>query len=141
VNVPLWATDLAAAFWEAAGGPEPFPRALRGPVARGGLDLTVRDEPGLRSDGVRRYLLGLDIPWTRAGADRRLRACLAARDGVTVPRLASVGQVTPPCPQPVPDSVSSFHPCVRRDSFLSASPPLSKPTGPRHPKSGPGRLS
>jgi hypothetical protein len=78
----LWVHELAAGFWQAAGGPEPCPRSLRAPLAGSGLDVTVRETAGLTVGGVRRYLLGLDIRWGRAGADRALRACLAARDGV-----------------------------------------------------------
>jgi hypothetical protein len=33
MNIPLWVSELAAAFWEQAGGEEPFPRDLRRGIA------------------------------------------------------------------------------------------------------------
>ena len=39
MSTPLWVTELAAAFWEQAGGTEPFPRTLRAPLLRVSFDL------------------------------------------------------------------------------------------------------
>ena len=81
MTAPLWVTELAADFWQMAGGPEPFPRALRGPLARAGFELTVRDTPGLSVGAVERYLADLGSAWTCGAPDRPLRACLAAVAG------------------------------------------------------------
>jgi nucleotide-binding universal stress UspA family protein len=81
VNVPVWVNKAAADFWRAVGGPEPFPRALRGPILLAPFDLTVKEMPALTLGGVQRYLAGLAVGWRRAGPDRPLRACLAACDG------------------------------------------------------------
>jgi hypothetical protein len=81
MNVPVWAAETAAGFWEAAGSPEPFPRTLRGPLLRCPFDLTVKDLPHLAVRGVQRYLAGLGVAWACGGPDRRLRACLAAQAG------------------------------------------------------------
>jgi hypothetical protein len=71
----------AAAFWEAAGGPEPFPRTLHGPLARCALDVTVKELPGLSVRRAGRYLGGLGIVWKCGGPDRPLRACLVGVAG------------------------------------------------------------
>lgn len=81
MRVPLWAAASAAAFWSQAGGEEPFPRTLRGPLARGELDVTVKEVPGLCVRAVDRYLAGLGVAGAAGTADRPLRACLVARDG------------------------------------------------------------
>jgi hypothetical protein len=81
MSAPLWVTELTAAFWDAAGGPEPFPRTLAGPIARAPFDLAVKDLPGLtvrRADG---YLASLEVDWGCRVSDRPLRACLAATGG------------------------------------------------------------
>jgi hypothetical protein len=70
MNVPVWVSAAAAAFWATAGGPEPFPRRLREPILRSTLDLTVGDVPGLGARGVEGYLAGLGIRWVCAGPDR-----------------------------------------------------------------------
>ncbi len=75
MNVPLWVSELAAAFWRAAGGPEPLPRTLRGPLLRSRFDLTVQEMSGLGLRKVRHYLAEYGVPCP--GSDRRLRACLA----------------------------------------------------------------
>ena len=80
MNVPLWVAELADAFWELAGLHEPFPRALRRPIARA-LPLAVLSLPQLRLQHVLDWLRDNDIacPWT--SADRDLHACLAAWRG------------------------------------------------------------
>jgi IrrE N-terminal-like domain len=80
MSVPLWVTDLAAAFWQAAGEPEPFPRHLRRPIARA-LQMTVVSLPGLGVDKVRDWLQEHHIGCPCQTGDRALRACLAAHGG------------------------------------------------------------
>jgi hypothetical protein len=80
MSVPLWVTDLAAAFWQAAGAPEPFPRSLRRSIARG-LPMTVVSLPGLGVDKVRDWLEEHHVGCPCRVNDRPLRACLAARGG------------------------------------------------------------
>jgi hypothetical protein len=81
VTAPLWVIDDAAAFWEEAGAPEPFPRTLRGPILRSGLDLTVKELANLTVRAVQRHLAGLVGGWPPVAADRPLRACLFAGAG------------------------------------------------------------
>jgi hypothetical protein len=81
MSTPLWVTELAAAFWAGAGGPEPFPRTLREAIARSPFDLTVKELPGLTVRRAERYLAGLDVAWACGEPDRPLRACLAAKVG------------------------------------------------------------
>jgi hypothetical protein len=81
MNVLLWASELAAVFWDAAGGPERFPRTLQGPILDGRLDLTVKELPALCVGTARHYLAEQGVAWACAGPERRLRACLAAGDG------------------------------------------------------------
>ncbi len=80
MNVPLWVTELADVFWEAAGLREPFPRALRRPIARA-LPMVVLSLPRLRLrdalDWLRRHEIG--CPCT--APDRGLHACLMAWKG------------------------------------------------------------
>jgi hypothetical protein len=73
--------ELAAAFWEAAGEVEPFPRGLRRPLVRGALDVTVKEVPRLGVRSVERYLTGQAVAWSCRGPDRCLRACLTACNG------------------------------------------------------------
>jgi hypothetical protein len=82
MNVLLWACELARAFWDCAGGPEPFPRTLRGALVLSPLDLTVKEVAALSLRGAGEYLARLGVPWPCGGPDRRLRACLAAANGV-----------------------------------------------------------
>jgi hypothetical protein len=84
MNVPVWASEAAAAFCTIARGPEPFPRKLRRPILRSPLMLTVKDVPGLCVRGVERYLAGLGVVWSCGKPDRPLRACLAACDGAAI---------------------------------------------------------
>jgi hypothetical protein len=81
MSLPLWVSEAAAAFWQGAGGPEPFPRDLRGPLLRCRFDLTIAELRGLTVRAVERYLAGLDVAWGCGTADRRLHACLAADGG------------------------------------------------------------
>jgi hypothetical protein len=81
MKVPLWVSELARAFWDAAGGPEPFPRTLVGPILRSPFELTVKEMRGLRLAAVVYYLSGLGVAWRCGEPDRPLRACLAAAGG------------------------------------------------------------
>jgi hypothetical protein len=81
MNIPLWASELAAAFWDSAGGPEPFPRTLRAALLRSPFELTVKELPALGLREAERYLAGLGVAWACPGPDRRLRACLTAAEG------------------------------------------------------------
>jgi hypothetical protein len=78
--VPLWVTDLADAFWQAAGMREPFPRALRRPIARA-LQMVVITLPQLRQRNVLAWLRRHAIGFTCNADDRRLQGCLAAGRG------------------------------------------------------------
>jgi hypothetical protein len=80
VSVPLWAAELAAAFWVEVGAPEPFPRGLSRPIARA-LPLAVVLLPQLRLAAVRAWLERCAIACPCAAVDRPLRACLVARGG------------------------------------------------------------
>jgi hypothetical protein len=84
VSVPLWVGELAEAFWDAAGRPGPFPRALRAACERG-FPLTVEVRPGLSLGAVRDWLCRRGGRWAWASlagaAGRALRACLAAWRG------------------------------------------------------------
>jgi Zn-dependent peptidase ImmA (M78 family) len=82
MKVLAWASELAAAFWAAAGGPEPFPRTLRGAIAQSSLDLTLMEFPELSLAKARHFLTSQDVSCFDTGPDRRLRGCLAANDGV-----------------------------------------------------------
>lgn len=79
--IPVWVPELAAAFWRAAGGEEPFPRSLRRPLLHCPFDLTVKELPGLSAQGMGRYLASLGMSWRWNGRDRPLRACLVAGIG------------------------------------------------------------
>ena len=81
MNVPLWVHETAAFFWEAAGTIEPFPRTLRDPLRRCPFDVTVKELSGLSTTVAEQYLTRCGPGWACPGADRAVRACLAARDG------------------------------------------------------------
>ena len=82
MSAPLWVRELAGGFWDLVpGGPGPFPRSLAGPIARTGLEVTVRESAGLDVAGVARYLAGIGVGWKLDVADRPLRACLVACNG------------------------------------------------------------
>ncbi len=78
--VPLWVAELADAFWAAAGVREPFPRALRRPIARA-LQVVIVTLPRLRFKDVLAWLQRHQIACPCSAADRSLHACLAARAG------------------------------------------------------------
>ena len=80
MTLPLWVLELAATFWKEAGTVEPFPRNLRGPIART-LPVAVIYLPRLCVAGVTTWLRRnrLDSPFVEA--DRRIRACLVAHRG------------------------------------------------------------
>lgn len=77
----LWPQQVAAAFWQLVGAPEPFPRSLRAAVHRV-LPLRVRALPNLRLSTVQERLHrdGIDLPVDDV-LDCPLRACLAACRG------------------------------------------------------------
>jgi hypothetical protein len=81
IGPPLWAAELAAAFWQSAHDTEPFPRTLRDALDRCAFDLTVEALPGLTVAAVEHYLTRRGWVWEYGTADRPLRACLAARGG------------------------------------------------------------
>lgn len=80
MTLPLWVAEAAKDFWSMAGGPEPFPRNLRIPIANA-LPLTVVLLPRLRVTAVDDWLRARGIACAAAIADRSLRACLVARRG------------------------------------------------------------
>lgn len=77
---PLWAVEMAAAFWEGARAPESYPRNLRRAIART-LPVTLVPLPELRVAGVDRWFHDHGEPAAADVPDRPLRACLVARDG------------------------------------------------------------
>lgn len=77
---PAWVLSVAEAFWREAGASEPFPRALRGPIADA-LPVAIVLLPRLRLRGVDDWLLGQAIRCALGAVDRPLRACLVARRG------------------------------------------------------------
>ena len=81
MTTPLWVAELAAEFWADAGGPEAFPRSLRGPIARSSLDLTLEELGDLTTAKVERYLAVIGCPRRCGEIDRPLRACLVADNG------------------------------------------------------------
>jgi hypothetical protein len=80
VSVPLWVTELAAAFWGEAGEAEAFPRQLRRAVLRA-LPLSIVARPGLRVTAVLRWLGERGIACRLGQRDRPLQACLVAHGG------------------------------------------------------------
>ena len=80
MKAPWWVAELAAAFWAEAGEPGPFPRDLRAPILHA-FPLAIRARPALSTDAVREWLRQRSIAYPLEAGDRRLRACLIARDG------------------------------------------------------------
>jgi hypothetical protein len=80
VSVPLWASELAQAFWAKARETEPFPRNLRRPIAQA-LPLAVVLLAELSVRGALQWLQNSGIVCAISGEDRPLRGCLFARHG------------------------------------------------------------
>jgi hypothetical protein len=78
---PLWAYELAAAFWRDTRGGETFPRRLREAIALSSLDLTVKELPGLTLHRAENWLAIQGSSWRCNEPDRPLHACLAAHLG------------------------------------------------------------
>ena len=76
----LWVVEAAAAFWAAAGGPEPFPRTLERAIIRA-LPLSIVPLSRLSVAAVAHWLGSQGIVGLALVTDRRLRACLVARYG------------------------------------------------------------
>jgi hypothetical protein len=74
----LWVWETAEAFWREAVDVEPFPRDLRGPIARA-LPVTVVLLPRLRVAAVDEWLDRNGAERAVAVPDRPLRGCLVAR--------------------------------------------------------------
>ncbi len=80
MGVPFWAIEMAARFWQDAGGAEDAPRSLRRAIANA-LPLTVVLLPALRLAGIDVWLRSQRIVCRLDVHDRPLRACLVARYG------------------------------------------------------------
>jgi hypothetical protein len=80
VTVPLWATELARAFWTRARQAEPFPRSLRRSIARA-VPLSVVLLPRLSVQAALDWLRNCGLVCELPGQNRPLRACLVARSG------------------------------------------------------------
>lgn len=77
MSAPLWAQELVEEFWDAAGGPGPFPRDLRAPIAFT-LPLAIVSLPRLGVRCIDDWLRLQGVVCGIAGGDRSLRACLVA---------------------------------------------------------------
>jgi len=75
-----WLAERVSGFWEAAGGPTPFPRDLEA-SALWALPLAVDRMAGLRVDKVRAWLRRAATPIQITEPDRALRGCLVAYAG------------------------------------------------------------
>jgi len=80
MSIPLWAAELARAFWTKARVAEPFPRSLRRPIARA-VPLSVVLLPKLSARAALDWLQHCGLVCEISGEDRLLRACLVARSG------------------------------------------------------------
>ena len=80
MNVPIWASELARAFWARARKSEPFPRNLRRSIARA-VPLSVVFLPKLSLGAVLDRLKEYGSACECLDGDRPLRACLVARNG------------------------------------------------------------
>ena len=80
MNVPVWAAEIANAFWSDVGEREPFPRRLLGPIAEGAsLSVVFAPRPTIASiqERIREFGIDCDLKTT----DRAVRACLVAGNG------------------------------------------------------------
>ncbi|MBX6771846.1 MAG: ImmA/IrrE family metallo-endopeptidase [Chloroflexi bacterium] len=80
MSAPLWVGEAAREFWEAAGGPEPFPRDLRAPLARA-LPVALVPLPRPRTQDVEGWLRRREVAFSFEAGDCPLRACLVAYNG------------------------------------------------------------
>lgn len=76
----LWVERLAAEFWEAAGGIEPFPRSLESSVMWA-LPVAIVKVPRLSVSTAQKWLARRNMPLDLDAGDRRLHACLVAFGG------------------------------------------------------------
>jgi hypothetical protein len=82
MRVPLWAAELAKAFWSLVGEEEPYPRNLRGPIRA--LPVTVEASERLTAAKAYEWLRANGIACRAASQNRPLRGCLAAQYGYGV---------------------------------------------------------
>lgn len=80
MNVPLWARDLARAFWAQAGLDEPFPRSLRRAVPLA-VPLNIDDVPNLTLRKALEWLAEQGLDWPVAPDDQFLHGVLFACRG------------------------------------------------------------
>ncbi len=80
MKVPVWVAELARDFWTEAREIEPFPRNLRGPIARA-VPMSVMPLPNLSISSVLHWMHMFEISCTIRGRDRQLKACLIAWNG------------------------------------------------------------
>ena len=78
--MPQWITDTVGSFWEAAGGPERFPRRLEEAVLWA-LPLAVLKLSRLWVADVEDWLANRGIEFRLAVPNRSLRGCLVAHAG------------------------------------------------------------
>ena len=75
IGPPQWVLDLADAFWQLAGSPQPQPGALRQAIARA-LPLAIVFLPNLSLRAVRERLQRCHVKLLEQESDRPLRGCL-----------------------------------------------------------------
>lgn len=80
MNLPLWVSEAADAFWTLACAEEPFPRALRHPIADA-LQLSIVQLPRLRLRATGAWLRSRGIVCDLDVGDHPLQAALVARYG------------------------------------------------------------
>jgi hypothetical protein len=76
----LWLERLAAEFWEAAGGNEPFPRTLESSVIWA-LPVAIVKLPGLSVTAVEKWLTDRNMHAKLDSGNRRLHGCVLAFGG------------------------------------------------------------
>jgi hypothetical protein len=80
VNVPVWAAEIARAFWSQVWEPEVFPRRLIRPISEATcLSVAYASRPTI--DTIQRRLRNLGINYCLSLVNRPLRACIVAGDG------------------------------------------------------------